>query len=100
MYGLSEIVRMNRCLPALENTPKKYGSNLEVVVKGNNKMWLSYGYYPVVIKDDEGKVYVNRDKVSPTTTRQTTKVIRDIGGYNSIELSKDEMADLSKKIGF
>lgn len=85
---------------SLRNEPKKYKSNMTVVNEGNATMWLSYGYYPIVIKDSTGKIFVNEDKVSPTTSKQTTMLLRSIGGFGAKYVKHSEMIELSERIGF
>jgi len=57
----------------------------------------SYGpHFPIPIKDNEnGKIYLNKDKYSPTTSTHQTLVRRNIyGNYKVVRLDTDQMKRL------
>ena len=60
----------------------------------------SYGpHFPIAIRDNEnGKIYLNKDKYSPTTSTHQTLVRRNIyGNYTVVRLETDQMKRLLDK---
>jgi len=55
---------------------KKFASNIRLVTntETGERVYLSYGYYPIVGVRD-GKLYYNTQKISVSTSRQTSRVI-------------------------
>jgi len=54
---------------------KKFASNIRLVhnTETGERVYLSYGYYPIVGVRD-GKIYINQERYSVSTSRQTSKV--------------------------
>ncbi len=99
MFGLGSIVRMNNSV-SNKNGARTFASNLTRVVNASGDvMFLSYGYYPVLIKY-KGVNYVNSQKVSPTTTRHTSKALKAVGYGDVHYMSTEQMIALSYKAEF
>lgn len=105
MFGIGDIRRMNSVVPsprAEHKYRRQVYSNVDVVTQEcGARVWLSYGYYPIIIQDKDGDTVVNTDKVSPTTSRQTSKVLRDLGYPSNVTyMDSKSIGAVYRNMGF
>jgi len=81
------------------STTKKFGSNLTQTTNNNGRAILSYGWYPIVIEAG-GETFVCETKYSPTTSRQTTKVVRKLNPRAVVYKTYHEMKEIYRKLNF
>ena len=81
------------------NKTKKFASNLTQTTNGNGRAIFSYGWYPIVI-ETKGETFVCSTKYSPTTSRQTTKVVRKIEARNVVYKTHSEMKEICRQLDF